>query len=104
MIRKHVQDLANLGPFPSYEEHPSPDLVGKYETLLNDILPPVTDEEAKVLVRLFGQDDFYGLVWAVIHLVETAPSWPIEECLRDNTEWVLLLRTRLENAGLLNQK
>jgi hypothetical protein len=102
MIRKNVQELASLGPFPSYEAHPHPDLVGDYEKLLTDILPPVTDEEARVLVRLFGPDDFYGLAWAVIHLVETAPSWPIEECLQGNTEWILLLRKRLENAGLLN--
>lgn len=98
MIRKQVQDLVSLGPFPGYKEDPTPDLVGKYEELLSGIQPPVTDEEAKVLVRMFGADDFFGLAWTVVHLVETAPSWPIEECLHSNNEWVQLLRTSIENT------
>lgn len=100
MIRKNVQELVSLGPFPSYEERPDPDLVGNYENLLTGILPPVTNEEARELVRLFGPDDFYGLAWAVVHLVETAPDWPIEECLHSNNEWVQMLRKRVENARI----
>jgi hypothetical protein len=46
-----------------------------------------------------GTDDCFGLAWSVLHLVETAPGWPIEERLQDaDNEWVSRLKQRFENA------
>ena len=50
------------------------DLIGKYEKLILSIKKPVTDEEARVLVTVFGPDDSFGLVWPLVGLVESAPG------------------------------
>ena len=73
--------------------------VRKYENLLLSIQKPVSDEEACALVTVFGNDDCFGLAWSLLHLIETAPNWPLQDCLA-NTEndWVDLLRLRLANA------
>ncbi len=95
MIRKHVSELVKLGPLPSSEAEI--DQIGVYEELLASITSPVTDEEAISLVKMFGPDDCYGLAWTLLHLIETAPNWPIKECLPGDNEWVNLLRTRTAN-------
>lgn len=60
---------------------------------------PVTDDEAKALCRLFGPDELYGLSWQIVHLIESAPGWPLAECLQGTGEWPTLLRIRLANSG-----
>ena len=58
---------------------------------------PVTDEEACALVKLFGSDDCVGLAWTLLHLIETAPGWPIESALIGlEGEWIRRLRERAE--------
>lgn len=58
-------------------------------------MPPVTNEEARVLVTLFGPDECYGLAWTLVHLIETAPGWPIADCLGGTgNEWIQRLRLR----------
>jgi hypothetical protein len=96
MIREQIRELANLGPLPDSEA--DADRIVIYEDLLASISPPVTDEEAGLLVKTFGSDDCYGLAWTLLHLIETAPSWPIKEYLQGNNDWIDLLRTRSENA------
>ena len=94
-MRTEVEELAALGIFPS-ENKPNLDHIKRIENLLSAILPPVSDQEAVELVKLFGKDSCFGLAWTLLHLIETAPSWPIKECLPYNTnnEWVMLLRMR----------
>jgi hypothetical protein len=92
MIRPEVQELVSLGPFPASSEADE-DLIQRQEDLLRSIKPPVSDEEAKQLVQLFGPDDYFGGAWTVVHLIETAPHWPISECLTDTSnEWIVHLR------------
>ena len=97
-MREQVSELLKLGPMPGYEDDTTADEVKAYQDLLQSITPPVTDEEAKAMMTLFGPDDFYGLAWTMAHLIESAPGWPIEECLRGEDEWAELLRARADAA------
>lgn len=105
MVRKAVEELLKLGPFPSSDEigSESIELVARYEQLLSSIEEPVTDEEAKALTGVFGDDDFFGLCLTLVHLIETAPNWPIDECLQNvGNEWIKILKdraTRWRDAG-----
>jgi hypothetical protein len=73
----------------------------RLEQLARSITKPVSDEEARALVRLFGPDDScYGIAWTLLHLIETAPHWPLRDCLPKNAgEWIELLRIRARNGG-----
>ena len=98
-MRQEIRELSKLGPLPSEGIDTDADLVDLYANLLSKIAKPVTDEEAKVLVELFGSDDCYGLAWTLVHLIETAPNWPLAECLQDTeNQWIRHLRTATENA------
>jgi hypothetical protein len=92
MLRNQVVELINLGPLPNSDADPT--LLKVYEDMLASIIPPVTDEEAKRLVKMFGEDDCYGLAWTLLHLIETAPSWPLWEYLEGEDEWIIILRGR----------
>ena len=87
-----------MGPPPSSDEvvrSKSVEIVEKYEQLLSSIKKPLTDEEAKALTGVFGDDDFFGMCWTLVHLIETAPNWPIDECLENaSNEWIEMLKDR----------
>ncbi len=99
MVRNEVKELSRMGRLPSEEEsiqNPSP-LLEKYQQLLLSIEKPVTDEEAKVLTEVFGIDGCFGLGWTLLHLIETAPNWPIDENLKNvENEWIERLKDRAE--------
>ena len=42
----------------------------------------ISDAEVRSLVHLFGPDECYGLAWTLLHLIETAPGWPLHDCLQ----------------------
>jgi predicted component of type VI protein secretion system len=98
MIRNEIRELVGLGRFPTSHEAKM-DVIKRQETLLRSIQAPVSDEEAKCLIKLFGVDDYFDLAWTVLHLIETAPGWPIEECLKDSSnEWIVHLRERAQRG------
>jgi hypothetical protein len=103
-MRQEVIELARLGPLPASEwflKEKQLELINTYEKLITSIQKPVTDEEARALVRVFGSDDAFGLVWTLVALVETAPGWPLADCLEDtDNEWIQMLKQRLKNAGI----
>jgi hypothetical protein len=102
MIRPQVTELVRLGPFPS-ERDAVVAQVAIQQRLLESILAPVSDDEARELLKVFGPDGYYGLAWAVVHLVETAPGWPLADCLEDSdNEWIQHLRTRRRNYEALS--
>jgi len=69
--------------------------VQTFEEQLSKVKAPVTEEEACALVQLFGPDDCFGLAWILLHLIETAPGWPIESALHGQEgEWIDRLRKR----------
>jgi hypothetical protein len=105
MVRDVIKELSRMGPPPSEQElirNPSP-FLEKYEQLLSSIEKPVTDEEAKVLLGVFGVDGCFGLGWTLLHLIETAPNWSADEILGDSSnEWIQMLKDRAKrwrNAG-----
>lgn len=105
-MRSEVIELRKMGPLPSCKSVlASPDeeaLVNKYGKLIASIVPPVTDAEARVLVGLFGPDECFEIEWPLIHLIETAPNWPLSDCLvNSDNEWVALLKQRVKNANRL---
>ena len=98
-VRSEIEEMKNLGPLPSEDDT---DLVTlkKYEELYRAIEKPVTNEEARILVELFGTDGCFGLASSIMQLVESAPSWPLEDCLHDLTnEWKVELRNRAIRGG-----
>lgn len=96
-----VVQLSALGPLPASDDIDEGYLqtVGQ---LLDEIQKPIGDDDAGELAKLFGPDDCFGVVWTLIHLIETAPNWPIAEALADpNNEWIKTLRQRAKNGGYM---
>jgi hypothetical protein len=60
MIRNEITELAKLGPLPDAQNAEEGKL-RRQEELLGAITKPVSDEEACVLCKLFGQDGCYGI-------------------------------------------
>jgi hypothetical protein len=96
-IREPIRELLRLGPFPR-ETSTTPDQVRDYQGLLEQVSPPLNDQEAKELLSVFGEDDYFGLAWTLLHLIETAPSGPISSPPdpADN-EWARRLWVRATN-------
>jgi hypothetical protein len=102
-MRPEIRVLVELGRLPS-EDDAEVELLERYETGLLQIEPPVTDEEAIALVGLYGDDGCFGLASTLIHLIETAPGWPINEVLAaTGNPWILELKNRAIRAGLLQE-
>jgi hypothetical protein len=103
-MRDQIKELARMGPLPSSEIGMLPDQrkrIERYGLLIASIRRPVTDEEARVLVGLFGPDDCFEMAETLVHLIESAPGWPLWDCLENtDNEWIQTLRQRLENAGI----
>src|SRR5262245_47171618 len=90
-----VQKLSQLGTFPS-SANPDTAKLQEFQDILSSVKDPISDDDARALVQLFGSDDCFGLAWTLLHLIETAPNWPLEDCLRNTgNEWVNRLKERL---------
>jgi hypothetical protein len=100
MIRPEINQLIHLGKFPASPKV-VPEVIRRQEELLGKIKPPVTNDEARELVKLFGPDVYYGGAWTLLHLVESAPQWPLTECLSEiSNEWIARLKERaVRKAG-----
>lgn len=98
-VRTEVEELEKLGSLPSEDEAEVAQLK-KIEALYRAIARPITDDEARVLVELFGPDGCFGLASSFMHLIETAPDWPLKDCLEQlNNEWKIELRDRAIRGG-----
>src|SRR5512145_3228703 len=93
-MQKEILELLKLGPLPS-EEMADINFLKKYESQLLKVQPPITDDEARALVTLFGPDSCYGTAWTMVNLIETSPGWPLVDLLQ-NTEddWIRILFSR----------
>ena len=101
MMREEIRKLAEMGPLPASESAGEEELQA-YEGLLKAISAPTSDDEARILAGLFGPDDCYGLAWTLMHLIETAPGWPLKDTLEiGSNEWIHRLRARVERGGRL---
>lgn len=64
-----VEALMKLGPLPSSLNSNSNKLE-KLQKLLTEVERPISDDEARMLIRLFGPDDCFGLAWTLLHIIE----------------------------------
>jgi hypothetical protein len=93
-MQQAISALLALGPLPNSAAAAVP-MMQSFEEHLSKVQTPVTDEEACALVKLFGPDDCFGLAWTLLHLIETAPGWPIESALVNlQGKWIDRLRER----------
>ena len=93
-IRKAVEDFVRLGPLP--DSSAPEETIALHQVHLRRIEQPVADEEAALLVELFGPDDCFGLAWTLLHLIESAPGGTpitVEPKASDN-EWIRRLWER----------
>lgn len=98
MKRLEIEGLLKFGPFPS-EQQANPEVIDQQEKLVKQIQLPILDEEAKALLTLFGPDDYFGLAWTILHLIESAPHWPLQDCLAGTSnEWIERLKQRAKKA------
>lgn len=106
-MRSEILELQRLGQFPvtigvPAESIPESTLI-QQEQILLALKPPFTDDELRVLLTLFGPDDYFGLAQTLMHRIEASPQWlAVADTLLaqadQNNEWIQLLRTRIENA------
>jgi hypothetical protein len=99
VVRRTVGDFVSLGPLP--DESSGEATIAQYQSYLVRIEPPVTDDEAALLVGSFGPDDCYGLAWTLVHLIESAPSGsPIRaEPATTSNEWLRRLWRRSQKES-----
>ncbi len=94
-----IQSLLHLGALPAsavVEE----DWLKQFEESILKVTPPITNDEARALIKLFGPDDCFGLAWSLVHLIESAPDWPLGDCLTDmSNQWIKLLKESAERKG-----
>jgi hypothetical protein len=100
-IRDEVQEFHRLGPLPSEQDESegSDERLEEAGRLLDAIERPVTDEEARLLVESFGEDNCFGLAWTLLHLIETSPSSVVTaEPPEGSNMWIETLWTRYQNT------
>lgn len=89
-----VEDLLKLGPLPS-SANADVSKLELFQSILASVDQPISDDDARALISLFGSDDCYGLCWTLLHIVETAPGWPIHDLLVSaENKWIDRLRER----------
>jgi hypothetical protein len=93
-VQAVIQELAAMGPLPSEDAATVEDLEVR-QRLVEQIVKPVSDDDAQVLITVFGPDTCFGASWTILHLIETAPSalTASYSANRDN-EWVQMLEKR----------
>jgi hypothetical protein len=98
-MRKEVALLATLGPLPP-ESTASVELLKQIDAAYRAVERPITDDEAIALVEMFGEDGCFGLASSLVHLIETAPGWPLLPCLKNVANpWIVELRERAIRGG-----
>src|ERR1700687_2052438 len=104
MIRAEICQFVNMGSFPASRDVEQA-VISRQEKLLLRIVPPVNDDEAWELIKLFGPDDYFGAAWTVLHLVESSPNWPLVDSLSNTSnEWIARLRDRAARKDLAASK
>ncbi len=98
-MRDSVLELIRLGRLPDDKDANVPQLQA-FESALNAIEQPLSDEEAVGLLSVFpsGESSCFGLAWSLLHLIETAPGWPCSEATHHGVNpWVKSMLERSES-------
>lgn len=94
-MQEAIENLMRLGRLPA-SAGATAAAIQAFESELSNVETPVSDDEALALIKLFGPDDCFGLAWTVLHLIETAPGWPLHDVFDENQgDWIDRLRERL---------
>jgi hypothetical protein len=100
-MRPEIKALLRFGSIAQAQDD---DVLEQLEHAITQIVPPLQDAEASVLIPLFGKDpcdDGGGLAWPLVHLIETSPTaYPAVRPLETDGYWINLLYQRKKNAGL----
>lgn len=100
-IRPAVARVAQFAPLPP-EDVCTVEFIHDLEDAVVDLPTHVTDLEAEALLEVLETPDdssYYGLLWVLVHAVETAPTWPHERIWRGAAPWIVHLRKAATNAG-----
>ena len=101
MVRDAIRQLVKAGPFPASRDA-TIEQVDLYESLIKQVTRPISLDEARALLRVFGPDDFFGVAWTVLHLIETTPLTSLEYPPEDiSNEWIQFLWQRRRRARFL---
>jgi len=95
-MRDTVAELIAPCRLPAEVEGDVPRLQA-FEAAIKLIDPPVSDAEALALLSVFPASaaSCFGLAWSVLHLIETAPGWPIPEAKsQESNPWVQIMLQR----------
>jgi len=101
VIRDEVRNFVRLGPLTSELDNSEDgdEAFGEMEHALHSIEKPVTDEEARLLLGSFGEDNSFGLAWSLLHLVESAPTPPVtSEPPPGSNPWLERMWVRYRNS------
>jgi hypothetical protein len=99
-LRPAVAELVALGRLPTDEQADAqPAGAARWEALVAALHAqgPVADAEAATLAGLFPEDgsDSFGVAWTLVHVVESAPGWPVPTVLEHlDGPWADVLRRR----------
>jgi hypothetical protein len=99
-IRPAVVELVALGRLPTDEQWDADPLRGdRWAASVGQLYVDgdVTDDEACALLGLLPEDDSdsYGVAWTLVHVIESAPGWPLRDALdHARGPWSDLLRGR----------
>jgi hypothetical protein len=96
-VRDAVLGLIELGVMPT-ERDADEATVRLYQSQIDLLVAPASDEEAVALVRVLPttEESLFGLAWSVVHFIESAPSWPEPSALSGDGPWVAVLRGRAD--------
>jgi hypothetical protein len=101
-MRGEVTNLIDQGVLPSSSSNIQ--VIERWQEAIHAIHAPVSNEEAEALTLLFPptEDECFGLAWSLVHLVESAPDWPLLRSLGNvENPWIAHLRRA---AGLEMKK
>jgi hypothetical protein len=71
-IQPAILNLQELGQMPDDSIIEDMELSGKYDELLYQVKTPINYREAEILVKLFPEESFFEVEFALLHLFETA--------------------------------
>ncbi|MES2641289.1 MAG: hypothetical protein V4850_17495 [Myxococcota bacterium] len=97
-IRQEINDFLSLAPLPAEGDASVVQMEALEQALLR-ITPPLTRDEAVLLVGAFGPDGCYGLALGLVSLIESAPGDPVVLDVSGDDTWVQRLRQRARNGG-----
>lgn len=100
VVRPAIAELHRIGTLPTDDEADrDPRRLELWQDSLDRIYAEggITDTEAATLLACFPSDatDGFGTAWTLVHIVESASGWPLDDVLADASgPWVELLQVR----------